>query len=250
MEPLKFKMSPNVRLRMTLDREIDLDPERKVFTQELFTEYRNRHGEAVARQNGLIKSVIFTDASLAMIISGKSMKIPGLDIGLGDIPVAREVLIILSAVSFMFFCIGFINAQMYEAILQTLARRRSGAPSVDPEFLSAAYTFTELHLKASRQKMNIWGVDFFTPGIAFKLYYGTIANLMMVAFIGVLLLHLGLLLSALWPILELGFSSIAITSAAICMNLAGVAIFVGPGFQVSENTFPQDQVDQKLEVKG
>lgn len=233
MAPLKLTMSPNIRIRMTLDKEIDCDRDQKIFTPELFKEYLQRHSEAITRQNNLMKSTLLTDAALALLISGKNIKIPGLEMDLSDLPVAQEVLIIMSSMAFMLFCISFINAQLYEAIVQTLARRRLSTPLVDPEFVSAAYTFTELHLKATREKMNIWGVDFFTPSRAFTRYYGVISLLLTVAFIGILALHVGTVMVALWPLLQLSPAPVALACAAICFNVAGLALLIEPKFTAS-----------------
>jgi hypothetical protein len=199
MEKYSFKMSPNMRLRMTLDREIDLDPNEKIFNHELFSEYRQRHSEALTRQAGLIKAIIWSDAALALFISGRNINIPTLDIGLSDLPVAREVLAISASLTFMFLCVAFTNIQLYEAILQTLAKRKALGSGIDPEFLSSAYLFSEMHLKTNRTKMNLWGVDFFEPGISFRIYYGAITSLMMLSMIGIILLHFGLILNATWP---------------------------------------------------
>lgn len=225
----EFSFSPNVRLRMTFERELALDQEGKIFDHNLYQLYLERHREAVARQNGLMRSFLLFDAISALILAGGTIAIPGTDLNVTEIPAIKQILIIASSFAFLMFTCAFANAQLYEAITQVFSQQRAARHSVDPDFLSAAHTFTEIYLKAFRPKMNIWGVDFFTPSRRYIYFYRLITFLITVCILSVVVIHIAILASGAGSILA-HWSGIAISAIALTMNLT--ALLVGTGISL------------------
>jgi len=228
-----LKLSPNVRLRMTIQREMDLDPENELFNEALHQKYIQMHGRALDKQEATMKSVILTDALLALVLSGKSLTIPGTSLEISDIPAAVEVLTVLASLSFMSLCLAFINTQAYLAIAQEFTNRIAQKKFVDPDFLSAAHMPTELYEKIFRLKMNIVGSDFFEAGRGFGLFYPTAMKLMLVSFLSLIVLHMSLVGWGIWAIWELNLLAIVVCIASVVANAVGLLVSLDLPFNFS-----------------
>lgn len=229
MADLSF--SPNIRLRMTLAREMDLDPNGEVFSDDLYSRYLAMLGTANARQEGLIRSLTFTDVGLAILLMGKSITIPVLNIGLSELPAAREALSILASLGFLFLCLAFHNLQYYTAVVEVFAQKRVSSKEIDPDFVAAAYTYTEWFVKLYRNRMNIWGVDFFLPGRGYRLYYGALAILLTLSILGMVLVHFALIGWAAYGTALNGWAFVLYITVMIAINLTGIMVAVTPSFE-------------------
>lgn len=193
-----IRLSPNVRLRMTVQNEMDLDKGGAIFNEELYQKYLRMHEEALRRQAGQLKTTVLADGALALLLFGKNITLPGTSLGIQDIPAAVEVFTALAAFSFLMLSLSFLNAQFYQAIIEQFNIRKARPYSVDPDFLSAADTFTELYIKAFREKLNIHGVDFFEAGKGYKIYYTTMTTLLLLAMFSLIVMHVSVVASGAW----------------------------------------------------
>ena len=229
-EKLILRLSPNVRLRMTVEREMWLDNDGTIFTEALHQKYLTMHKRALERQDALIKSVAIGDALLALLLFGKNITIPGTSLGIRDLPAAVEVLTVFASFNFMFLCLAFTNSQAYQAIIEQFSIRQAVKRNIDADFLLAADTFTELYLKMFRAKMNIWGIDFFDPGRGFKIFYSVLTLLLSMAMLSILLLHLSVVGYGAWTGFAMNWISLVFCGAVVLMNLVGILVNFAPAF--------------------
>ncbi|MAY85534.1 MAG: hypothetical protein CML02_02230 [Pseudooceanicola sp.] len=228
---------------MTFAQELLLDKNSIVFTDELFQSYIEMHKRAVSRQESIMKTLIFGDSALALLMSGNSLTIPGIDFNLIDIPSAPLILAVIMSYSFMTMCLAFTNAQHYEAITQVYAQHRCGETGVDSDFVSAAHTLSELYVKTFRAKMNNTGMDFFGPGSSYKIFYGTILFICLAAVLGFVALHFYLILIAVLPETWTIASSLLFALCGLA-NLAGLLAAAGPSFLFTETLPPSHPAPQ------
>lgn len=219
-----FRLSPNVRLRMTVNHEMDLDKDGAIFNDTLHQKYINMHREALGRQNAQLKTVVLADGALALLLNGKNITIPGTAIGIQEIPAAVEVLTAFSAFGFLMLSLTFLNAQFYHAIIEQFSARKARIYGVDPDFISAGDIFTELYVKAFRAKLNIHGDDFFDAGHGFRTYYSVMMALLFTAMLSLIALHFvvvggGLLASFSWS-----WSSILFCGTIILVSVVSLLV--------------------------
>ncbi|MDZ7873205.1 MAG: hypothetical protein U5N27_08630 [Rhizobium sp.] len=127
-----LKLSPDVRLRLTVQREMALDTEGKLFTDELYQKYLTMHREALSRQNAQLKTVVLADAGVAMLLFGKNVTIPGTSLGIQDVPAAVEVFTAVAAFGFLMLALSFLNAQCYLAVISQFNIRKARPLSRGP----------------------------------------------------------------------------------------------------------------------
>ena len=142
------------------------------------------------KRDALIRNMLLLDAVALLLLFGKGITIPGLNIELGDVPAARDALIFLASLSFQFFALAFVNWQGYGAIIDTISKHRTKKSGVDPDFLSAAYKFLEFTIKVYRGNMNIGGMDFASPNGAYKVFSWIVITLVLASVLSLLCLHL------------------------------------------------------------
>lgn len=239
MEKFFLSQCPNVRMRMTIDREMELDPEGKIFSPQLYQAYLAQHKIALQKQDGILRSIVLVDGILALFIGGQSIIVPGINLSLKDIPAAQEIMAVLSSFAFMMLCLTFANAQLYEAITQAFSKRAASKLGVDPDFLSAADTYTELFLKVFRTKMNIWGPDFYVPTRSFRLYYGLLTFLVGLSIFAMIGAHFCIVAFAIWPAGPWSTVPIILAVITLLMNLTGVLAVSGKSFPFEVPEFTQ-----------
>lgn len=222
--PAMLKLSPNVRLRLTAQREMALDTKRELFTDELHQKYLRMHHEALNRQNAQLKTTILADAGLAMLLFGKNVTIPGTSLGIQDIPAAVEVFTALAAFGFLMVSLSFLNAQCYMAVIDQFNIRKAQPFHVDPDFLSAGDTFTELYLKAFRATLNIHGPDFYEAGKGFKAYYTTLTVMLMLAMSSLLVMHIAVVMSGAWASLSSDWLSKLFAGSIALLTVVSVLV--------------------------
>lgn len=222
-----LKMSPNVRLRMTLGNEMSVDKGDEIFTEELRQKHVLMHRQATEKMVSLAKSLVFSDVILTLLISGKDMTLPLLNISTSDIPAAVEVFAVFSSLSFMFLCLTFQNEQFYRAIVEVMSARKAHRLGVDSDFVASGDIYTEFYVKTFRSKMNIFNFDFYVPGTAYKLYYGLLSVLIGVLILCLVFLHFALVGYAV--ALTSGWTWIlgAYAAAVVLMNVVGVLSVLG-----------------------
>lgn len=175
---------------MTLEQEMLRDPDRTIFNAELRSKYLEMHKEASRRENSIAKRLVYTDIALAMLLFGKNVKIPTLDMGISDIPFALQALTILSSISFLFLSYAFLNSQLYQAIIEVFDQRDVKPKRIDPDFLTSATLYNELWLKVFRKKMNIFDLDFYEASKAYVIFFGAAFTIGVLALFSLLVLHL------------------------------------------------------------
>ncbi|MCP8897371.1 hypothetical protein KYK29_20785 [Shinella daejeonensis] len=225
-----IKLSPNVRLRMTFEREMLLDDDGTVFNDTLHQKYLEMHSRTLAKQEALLKTALLSDGLLALLLFGKNVTIPGTSIGFQDLPAAVEVLTVFASFSFMVLSLAFMNAQAYQAICEQFTIRLAAKKGIDPDFISSAYTSTELYIKLFRPKMNIFGEDFFVAGRGYKAFYSSLSVLLSMAMLSVLLLHMSVVGYGVWKSLAFNWISILFCLSVSLMNLAAILVNVAPSF--------------------
>lgn len=229
-ENIMLKLSPNVRLRMTFEREMILDKEEKVFNDNIYHKYIKMYERATTRQDALMKSFMMADGLLAIFLFGKDFSIPGISISIRDFPAALEILTLFASFSFMILCLAFANAQAYMAICSQFANRTAQKYNIDPDFISASDIYTEFHIKLFRPKMNIFGIDFFEAGRGYRWFYSSLSFLLSLAMMSVIALHISIICYAIWLIFSMNWISILVCCAAIIINLSGLLSNIAPSF--------------------
>ncbi len=229
-----FSLSPNVRLRMTLDHEMDLDKEGHVFNDALHQKYINMHREALSRQNAQLKTVALADVVLALLLNGKNITIPGTEIGIREIPAAIEVLTAFSAFGFLMLSLTFLNAQFYQALTEQFSFRRARAYGIDPDFINMGDVYTEIFVKAFRAKLNIYGVDFFDAGVGYRFYYSSMMLLLLFSMFSVIALHFvvvgsGIVTSFSWDFPRFLFCGVIVLVSVVSLL---VNLLIGFSFDV------------------
>lgn len=197
-ETFDLPMGPNVRLRMTVAEEMRLDTKFEVFTDDLETKYVSMFQEAEKQQQGALRGVVFADIGLALLLFGKNLKLPGMDLGLRDIPAAIEVLTVAASFGFLVLCQNFANTQCYQAILEQFSNRKALKLGIDPDFLTFGNILSQVYLKAFRAKMNHFSSDFFVPRSRYRNFYGFVMLLLGLSWASILVLHLAVVASGVW----------------------------------------------------
>ncbi|TAU80461.1 hypothetical protein ELI41_29585 (plasmid) [Rhizobium leguminosarum] len=233
----KLSLSPNARLRMTVQNEMTLDKDGSVYNDTLYQKYLAMHAKALTKQEGLLKSLTFVDAALALVLFGKNVKIPGTDVGLQDIPATVQVLTALSSFAFLMVSLSFLNAQCYLAIIEQFNIRKARSQHLDPDFITAADTFTELYLKAFRSQLNFHGIDFFEPGRGYRWFFSSMIGLLMAAMACVLILHVSVASAGIWRSFSFHWIPGLFCTAVALINVVAILANVLVGF-----TFTVDEV--------
>lgn len=231
---MRLKLSPNVRLRMTVQQEMALDTDGVIFNEELYQKYLRMHAEALKRQEGLLKTTVLADAALALILFGKNVTIPGTSIGLQDIPAATEVFTVLAAFGFLMLSLSFLNAQCYVAIVEQFNIRKAKPYYIDPDFLNAADTFTEIYLKAFRANLNVHGIDFYEAGKGYKIYYTVMTGLLLLAMISLMALHFTVVGYGVWASLSDFWFTKLFAGSIVLISIVSVLVnlFIGFSFNI------------------
>lgn len=225
----KIRLTPITRLMMTLDIEMSLDKGQAVFSDERRLKYQVMHAEALRRRENLLRSLVFLDAASMLLLYGKSVTIPGLGVNLLDIPAGLEVATVLAALAFMFLALAFFNEQAYQAIVNKFGERHARPSAIDPDFVNAGENFFEFYLKLYRGKMNIWGEDFYRPGLPYRVFFGALTWALMLALFGVFLLHLlasGAVAASLWSQPSDFYISQAVAAFGVSVNIIGICVFM------------------------
>ncbi|RVI06251.1 hypothetical protein CN205_14930 [Sinorhizobium meliloti] len=223
-----------------------LDRDGTVFTDALHDKYLSMYRLAIERRDGILKTLVITDMGLAMLLFGKNITIPGTSLGLHDIPAGVQVLTALSSFAFLMLSLAFLNSQLYQGILEQFSMKKAEQKHIDPDFLSAAETLTELYVKAFRPKMNVFGIDFFEAGRGFRTYYGGLMILLAAAFVSIFLLHLMIVGYGVWLSLQWSWVSVLFISSVTLTNLAAVAVNLSTEFSFK---ITQEQLELPLEQR-
>lgn len=217
-----------------MQHEMDLDKNGEVFNDALYQKYLTMHRTALEKQQALIKTAALADVALALLLFGKNIVIPGTSLGLQDIPAAIQVLTAFSAFSFLMLSLSFLNAQCYQAVIDQFNIRKAAKYHIDPDFLIAADSFTELYLKAFRKKLNIHGEDFFDAGAGYKIYYTTMTALLTLSMLSILALHVGLVTYGVWVSLAWNWINVLFCCSVVLITLVAILanVFVSFSFNL------------------
>ncbi|MBB3218359.1 hypothetical protein FHW72_003464 [Ochrobactrum sp. RC6B] len=230
LENLKLKLSPNVRLRMTFEREMTLDKEEKVFNNSLYQKYLSMYERAASRQDTLLRSLVIADGILAIFIFGKDISIPHTELSIREFPAALEILTFFASFSFMMLCLSFANTQAYLAICNQFTNRIAMKYNIDPDFISASDIFTEFHIKLFRPKMNIFGIDFFEAGYGYRWFYSSLLFLLSIIVISIIALHMSIIGYAIYLISSTNIISIVLICVVFIINICGLLVNIAPSF--------------------
>lgn len=245
-----IRLSPNVRLRMTVQNEMDLDKAGVIFNDELYQKYLRMHQEALNRQNGLLRNTVLADGALTLLLFGKNIIIPGTSLGIQDIPAAVEVFTALAALSFLMLSLSFLNAQCYQAIIEQFNIRKARPYFIDPDFLSAADTFTEIYIKAFRAKLNIHGIDFYEAGKGYKIYYTAMMSLLLLAMFSMLAMHISVVVAGVWTSISPHWLSKMFAASIALLSLVSILVnlFIGFSFNLTGEGELDADAPRKSEV--
>lgn len=188
------------------------------------------HGRALAKQEALLKASLLSDGLLTLLLFGKNIIIPGTSLNIQDLPAAAEVLTVFASFNFMVLCLAFLNAQAYQAICEQFTSRMAAKKNIDPDFISSAYTSTEIYLKLFRAKMNIFGEDFFEAGRGYKVFYSSLTFLLSLAMFSIILLHLSIVSYGVWRSFAVNWISMLFCASVLLMNFVGILVNMAPSF--------------------
>ncbi|WP_222875138.1 hypothetical protein [Terrihabitans soli] len=174
-----------------------LDKKGEIYNEERYRRYLETSNVADQRQNAMLRSVIFADGLLILVVFGASFKLPMVDVAILNIPAAREILTWWASIAFFFTCIAFINTQSYSAILDVFYQRTAKKIDTDPDFIGDSEKHFDFLIKLYRKKYNIWGPDVLTPSRGFVAYGKTVVALAMLAFLSIPAAHLAIVTMSL-----------------------------------------------------
>lgn len=226
----KIKLTPNSRLRLTLSREMENDPEEKIFNESLYQKYVIMQKESLLKQMSILKSVIISDSVLLFILSGKTITIPGTNFSTKDIPAAVEVFTFFASFGFLMLSLSFLNTQFYQAIVEQFNIRKTSKSGIDPDFLTTSDIYTELYVKLFRRKLNIFGEDYFIPGSAYKVHHTIMAILIGIMVTSILIMHVIIVVYGALTALPNGYPQVALLVFSIISTVISFVIHLTPGF--------------------
>ena len=148
------------------------------------------HEIAEKKRDLLIRNMLILDALVLLLLFGKSITIPGLNVSINDIPAAREVITFFASLTFQFAALAFLNWHGYAAIIDIINVHKFRDSAVDSDFLSSADKFMEFFVKLYRARMNFRGIDFAKPGKLFTITGRVVTFMLMTSVASFLLLHL------------------------------------------------------------
>jgi hypothetical protein len=229
-DPFYLSLSPNVRLRMTVGEEMELDPEEQIFNDALHDKYIRMHGEAHHQQNGALRTLIIADSGLALLLFGKDIQLPWAGLTLLDLPAANEVLTVIASYGFLTLSMAFLNAQMYVAILDQFYIRRASRLGIDPDFISFGNILSQIYLKTFSSQMSRIGRDFFEANAAFKRFYGLLTLLLAAAWFSVIPLHLFVVGAGVWHSIGPHWAWWPFAGAIALVHTAAITLNLSPSF--------------------
>lgn len=224
-----LRLSPIVRLMMTLDEEIERDRERVIFNEERHAKFQIMHAVAIGKRDQLFKAAAILDAAILLLLYGRSFSVPGLGISLIDIPAGLEIATILASLAFMLASMAFLNEQAYLAIVNKFGEKFAQPTGVDPDFVNASESYFEFFLKLYRARMNLWGPDHFVPGRGFSWFASLLLVALFISLMVLFALHLmavGGACIALWQSHSAYYISQAVAALAVVSNAAGLMVIV------------------------
>jgi hypothetical protein len=224
----KIKLTPITRLTMSMDHEMDIDSKGQ-FSVELYNRYLSTLLTAEKQRDGKFKGLLVADAIVALLLSGKSLKIPWTEVTTSELPAVREIVVSLASIGFLFAALSYVNALCYSLVVQQFSIRQARRSALDPDFLIAADNVLQFSLKIFRQKFNFWGADFYSPGWGFKLVSIAINSCIALLFTAFPVAHLSLVgLSLLETINSFGGEWWVVAFASVCVmfNLVGLAVLI------------------------
>lgn len=189
---ITLKLTPASRLGLAIQKEIGLSPD-VLYTESIYQKYLSKRIEADDRKNHQLRALFILDAVLAVLLLGKSITVPFLDIQLVDIPAAVEIVTAFSSATFILLAIALANELGYDTIIRTFNARRGGFGLLDSDFFTLSDVYSELSLKMYRAKFNDHGVDAHQSGRTFERLCWMVWVIFILLAVSILLLHLGLL---------------------------------------------------------
>ena len=224
---VKLKLTPLARLYFSFSHELDVVS--GYITDHRYERLLKMAQAAEARRDGLIKSMFALDAIALLLIFGKGITIPGLNISLSDFPAAREVITFLSASAFFFLASAFLNVSGYSALIDVINQRRTKGTILDPNFLTAADKFYEFTVKLYSPTLNSFAPDVLSPSKAFTWTCRAVFASLFLVIISLLLLHCSVAALSVVQTLKTGIAgplSYALAAAIVLPNLGGLIISV------------------------
>ncbi|CAN7189481.1 hypothetical protein LJR007_000541 [Aminobacter sp. LjRoot7] len=222
-----LRLSPIVRLMMTLDDEMSLDQERLVFNEDRREKFQKMHLEALGKRDQLFKGVAILDAAILLLLYGRAIEVPGLGINLIDVPAGLEIATTLASLAFMFASLAFFNEQAYLAIVNKFGEKFARPAGVDPDFVNASEGYFEFFLKLYGSQMNIWRPDVFVPGRGYRWFFGSLLVALQLSLMALLVLHLmaiGAACASLWQSPSAYYISQAVAALAVVSNAVGLLV--------------------------
>lgn len=189
MKDQRLKLTPLTRLILTINNEMELDGGR-LFDHQRYERCVSMLKVAEARRDQMLKALLFSDAAIVLILSGRAFTLPLIGMSVSEIPAALEIATFAASISFMFFANAQFNWHGYSTLVDGWVLSRARGSGVDPEFVGAADKFMEFVVKVFRPKMNIYGPDLFVPLWGFKFIARTIVFLFVLAVFSFLIIHL------------------------------------------------------------
>ena len=186
---IKIRLSPLSRLYFTLDRELSLDKS-IISDTARYDRLLRMQQLSEKKRDVLLRNMLVLDAVALLLLFGKGIAIPGLSIGLSDVPAARETVTLLASLVFQFATLAYVNWHGYAALIDAINVHKSRATGIDPDFLSASDKFQEFTVKLYRGQMNIHGPDFAVPSFWYRAISKTVIALMTASALSFVCLHL------------------------------------------------------------
>lgn len=250
LEDNEIRLSPMSRMTMTFDTELNLD-KNGVFGRETYDGYIKRYGEALQKQDQLIRSLCIQAALLFLILNGQSWTLPIIGIQISEIPAVLEIILFSVSMTFYLLCATFVTSQCYSGIIDQYGNRIVDSSRVDPDFFNASRKYFEFFLKLYRPKMNIWGVDFYQHKWSFSVFSGLMNLITLAVLLLMPITHLVLVSYASLEVYNSDWNAYAkwfLLVSIMVVNFGGLALVFGMNtaftFKILEPS-PDSELDVK-----
>lgn len=225
----RIRLTPLVRLAMTTNAEMRLD-KMGIFSDDLKSKYIERLESSEQIRDNTFRSFFTIEALLLFVLTGTNLVLPFFGVKTSDIPAILEMLTILASLAAIFVVISSVNFDAYHAILRQFGNRAAATTDIDPDFVIAADSQTQLFLKILRAKFNYSGKDIYISSRGFELFSGIVYFLIYIMLILFPILHFSLIylsIKSTYEKYEFGFIIGMYVFTIVLCNLLALLIFVG-----------------------
>lgn len=166
-DQIDFSATPMFRMTATYEEDLDRinSPQ---FEEKLLEQIGQRFGEATVRRDNIVRALFILDFVLAVLVSGKNLKIPGTEISTQDLPAVMEIVTGLSSFAICTASMSFATWLCYSQLLWALTQRTARKIDIEGAILRDFDHFNELSVRLFQRRIAIAGEELFSPKFLFN----------------------------------------------------------------------------------